>query len=246
MPIAPNFNSILEQDYEINFLNCYPNGYLKYTELCNLFQITAGNHADLGGISYLDMQANHQAWVMSRMRLEITKLPKWQDKVTVKTWIKNLENSRSVRSLEMYLDGEKIVGCETYWAVINTQTRRPDIMALPHDHFEKINSNGTVFPTSKIEIGESHKNIAQKTVRLSDLDIVNHVNNVKYLEWCLDYENPKKIIKQEIKAVDINFMKELNLNDEAIISKLENKNNESIYTITKEDKIVYALKVEWK
>ena len=84
MPISPNFTSILEQEYEINFLQCYPNGLLKYTELCNIFQITAGIHADLGGISFSDMQEHHQAWVMSKMRLEIISLPKWKEKVTVK------------------------------------------------------------------------------------------------------------------------------------------------------------------
>ena len=102
MPISSNFTSILEQEYEINFLQCYPNGLLKYTDLCNILQITAGFHADLGGISFSDMQEHHQAWVMSKMRLEIISLPKWKEKITVKTWIKSLENSRSTRCLEVY------------------------------------------------------------------------------------------------------------------------------------------------
>jgi medium-chain acyl-[acyl-carrier-protein] hydrolase len=245
MPIAPKFTSILEQEYEINFLHCYPNGYLKYTDLCNLLQITAGNHADLGGISFTDMQAHHQAWVMSRMRLEIHELPKWRDIVTIKTWIKTLENSRSIRCMEMHLNGEKIVGCETYWAVINTQTRRPDALALPHDHFEKFQIDATKQPTLKITIDESTNTIGRRKVVLSDLDVVNHANNVKYMEWCLDYENPKKIIKQEIKALDINFMRELNLNDEAIIHQSGN-DTQTIYSITKEDKNAYALLIEWK
>lgn len=245
MPIAPNFTSILEQEYEINFLLCYPNGFLKYTELCNLLQITAGNHADLGGISYLDMQAHHQAWVMSRMRLEVEKLPKWGDKVVVKTWIKTLENSRSIRSMEMYLNNEKIVGCESYWAVINTKTRRPDVLELPHSHFEKFNINATNQDTIKIEIDENAQEIGVRKVVLSDLDIVNHVNNVKYMEWCFDFENPKRLLKQELKAIDINFMRELNLGDKAIIKETKLDEN-SIYTIEKEDKKAYALKIEWK
>ena len=245
MPIAPNFTSILGQEYEINFLLCYPNGFLKYTELCNLLQITAGNHADLGGISYLDMQAHHQAWVMSRMRLEVEKLPKWGDKVIIKTWIKTLENSRSIRCMEMYLNNEKIVGCESYWAVINTKTRRPDNLELPHNHFEKFNINATNQDTIKIEIDENAQEIGIRKVVLSDLDIVNHVNNVKYMEWCFDVENPERLLKQELKAMDINFMRELNLGDEAIIkeSKMEKK---SIYTIEKENKKAYALKIDWK
>ena len=100
MPIAPNFTSLFEEKHKITFLNCTPNGYLKLTDLCNFFQLTASTHAELGGISYADMQKHHQAWVLSRMRVEITELPKWQDEVVVKTWIKSLENSRSIRCLE--------------------------------------------------------------------------------------------------------------------------------------------------
>ena len=104
MPISPDFTSIYEQEFELSFLNCYPNGLLKYTDLCNFIQIVAGNHADLGGISYSDMQTKNQAWVVSRMRLEIAKLPKWRDKVVVKTWIKTLENSRSIRCIRILFE----------------------------------------------------------------------------------------------------------------------------------------------
>ena len=245
MPISPDFTSIYEQEFELSFLNCYPNGLLKYTDLCNFIQIVAGNHADLGGISYSDMQTQNQAWVVSRMRLEIAKLPKWRDKVVVKTWIKTLENSRSIRCIEFYLNDEKIIGCETFWVVINTKTRKPDILALPHNHFEKIDSNATNSPTDKINTNEEFKKVGTKKVLFSDLDVVNHANNVKYLEWCLDYENPKNLLLSKVKAFDMNFMRELNLNDEAIIAKSSNE-NESIFTISLEDKMAYALKIEWK
>ena len=141
MPISKDFTSILIKDWEINFLQCYPNGVLKYTELCNLLQLTAATHSEVGGISFSDMQAFHQAWVLSKMRLEIHRLPKWKEIVTVKTWIQSLENSRSTRCLEMYVGGEKVVGCETFWAVFNTQTRRPEALALPHEHIEKYPNN---------------------------------------------------------------------------------------------------------
>lgn len=79
MPIAPDFTSILNKDWEINFLQCYPNGFLKYTDLCNLLQLTAAAHAEIGGISFTDMQVYGQAWVMSKMLLPIRTmvLPHW-------------------------------------------------------------------------------------------------------------------------------------------------------------------------
>lgn len=239
MPIASNFTSILNKDWEINFLQCYPNGYLKYTELCNLFQLTAATHSELGGISFSDMQAHDQAWVLSKMRIEINRLPKWKDKVTIKTWINSLENSRSTRCLELYIGDEKMVGCETFWAVFNTNTRRPENLALPHEHFEiysDIKAVETGF--SKINIAQEFELIQQRVVQLSDLDIVNHANNVKYLEWCLNTMDRKFILKQHIKGFEMNFLKELNWNDEVIISK-----NETTFTITKEDKICFALEI---
>ena len=237
MPISPHFTSILEQEFEINFLQCYPNGLLKYTDLCNIFQITAGLHADLGGISFSDMQAHHQAWVMSKMRLEIIRLPKWRDKVRVKTWIKSLENSRSTRCLELYLGEEKLAGCETYWAVLNTQIRRPENLALPHEHFQKFPSNSaTEKSVQRINLDVPFEKIVDYTVQLSDLDIVNHANNVKYLEWCLNLVDKKLVLKQQIKGFEMNFLKELNLNDEAVISK-----NENTYIISKDNKVCYAL-----
>ena len=244
MPISPNFTSVLYKDWEINFLQCYPNGNLKYTELCNLFQLTAAAHSELGGISFSDMQEFHQAWVLSKMLVEVDKLPKWKDKVTVKTWIKSLKNSRSVRCLELYLGEEKVVGCETFWAVFNTQTRRPEALALPSDQFEKYpEASATHNSFSKINIQNEpdcrearFTTIAKRQVALSDLDIVNHMNSVKYLEWCLDTINPKDLILGKLKSFEMNYLKELSLSDQATIAQ-----NESVITINKDGKTCFAL-----
>lgn len=246
MPISPNFTSVLSKDWEINFTQCMPNGYLKYTDLCNLLQLTAAAHSDIGGISFTDMQEFDQAWVLSRMRLEITALPKWRDTVTVKTWINTLENSRSVRALEMYLNGVKIIGCETFWAVFNTTKRRPEALALPYDHFDLYPDNkATKQGFSKISIQPEKELIFNRQVYLSDLDIVDHVNNVKYLEWCLDHVNEDLILNQQLASFEMNFLKELSLKDEVSIHK-NNNDKEMIFTITKEDKNCFALQLSWK
>lgn len=242
MPIAPNFTSTLHQDWEINFLQCYPNGYLKYTELCNILQLTAGIHADLGGLSFSDMQAHHQAWVLGRMRIEISKLPKWRDLITVKTWIKSLENSRSLRCLEVFLNDEKIVGCETYWVVFNTQTRRPESLMLPHNHFEKNNINAIKKPLEKINLsGIELEKIKDYAVQLSDLDIVNHTNNVKYLEWCLNLVETQLIFKQKITALEMNFIRELSLHDKVSIF-----GNNTHFAISNFDQNCFVLQIEQK
>ena len=246
MPIAKNFTSVFSKDWEINFTQCTPNGYLKYTDLCNMLQLTAATHSEIGGISFVDMQVSDQAWVMSRMRLEVIALPKWKDIVTVKTWINTLENSRSVRAFEMYVNGSKMIGSETFWAVFNTKTRRPEALALPYDHFELYPDNKATEKTfSKINIQDDKEMVFEKSVVLSDLDIVNHVNNVKYLEWCLDHVDEKMILNQEIESLEMNFLKELSLKDNVVIHETVIENG-YIFNITKDDKTCFALQLNLK
>lgn len=246
MPISSNFTSEFSTYFEINFTQCMPNGLLKLPELCNIFQLTAAGHSKLGGISFVDMQEFDQAWVLSRMRVEITELPKWRDIVTVKTWINSLENSRSVRAMELYCNGKKLIGSETFWVVFNTQIRRPEALALPFDHFELYpEKKATNERLSKINITNESKLVQEKKVVLSDLDNVNHVNHVKYLEWCLDLVDYELILGQKINSLEMNFLKELSLKDSLQIHK-NILNNQILFTVTKEENKCFALQLNIK
>lgn len=246
MSISKDFTSIFSKDWEINFLQCYPNGYLKYTDLFNIFQLTAGVHADLGGISFSDMQVHHQAWVLSRMRVEVKRLPKWREVVKVKTWINSLENSRSIRCLELYIGEEKIVGCETFWVVFNTETRRPENLALPYEHFEKYpDDKATEVQFCKIETNIDKTSITERTIFLSDLDIVNHANSVKYVEWCLDYVDPELLLNEKLKSIEMNYLKEVSIGETVSIEKSTSK-NPTTFTVNANEKICFALQINWK
>ncbi|WP_298152543.1 acyl-ACP thioesterase domain-containing protein [Flavobacterium sp.] len=246
MPISADFTSIYNRDWEIDFTQCAPNGMMKYTDLCNILQLTAGYHAELGGISFTEMQQFSQAWVLSRMRVEINRLPKWKETVTVRTWIVSLENSRSVRALEVYANGKKIVGCETYWAVFNTDIRRPEVLALPHEHYVKYAEQfSTAERVRKIMLFETVKTVKKHKVVVSDLDIVNHVNNVKYLEWCLDTIDSQILLHSRIEAFEMNFMKELTLGEEVLIEEMKTDNN-PVFSISRDGKSCFALELQLK
>lgn len=245
MPITSNFTSVYTKEWEINFTQCTPNGVLKYTDLCNLLQLTAATHSELGGISFVDMQQFNQAWVLSRMRVEIIEMPKWKDTITINTWINNLENSRSIRAFEVLVNNKKMIGSETFWAVFNTKIRKPEPLALPHEHFEKYPENkATQQSFSKINIQNEKEIVFEKTVVLSDLDIVNHVNNVKYLEWCLDCIDEKIILNQSITSFEMNFLKELFLKDKVQIHESVSETH-TVFSIIKDDKTCFALQLNW-
>ncbi|GEP50870.1 acyl-ACP thioesterase [Flavobacterium noncentrifugens] len=244
MPVSPDFTSVYSHEWEINFTQCAPNGFLKYVDLCNLLQLTAAEHSILGGLSFNDMQAFDQAWVLSRIRIEVDRLPKWQDKVVVKTWIESLQGSSSIRNIEMYLDGKKIAGATSFWVVFNTKIRKAEALALPHEHYEKFpDVHSTEIPFSRINVLKETYEIGQRKVVLSDLDIVNHVNNTKYLEWCLDALDVKLVLQKEIKTFEMNFLRELNLDDEVQLN-VDLVERPEYFSVTKNGKVIFALVLE--
>jgi medium-chain acyl-[acyl-carrier-protein] hydrolase len=246
MPISPNFTSIYSHEWDINFTQCAPNSYLKYVDLCNLLQLTAAEHSILGGLSFNDLQEHNQAWVLSKILIEIDELPKWQDKIVVKTWIESMVDSRSTRNIEMYLNGKKIAGATSFWVVFNTEIRKAQSLVLPHEQYEKFPDNKATAGTfSRINIIQETEKIIERNVVLSDLDIVNHVNNVKYLEWCLDTLNPESILTMGINNIEMNFLRELNLNDKVAINTSKEA-EQDYFSVTKDGKICFALLINWK
>lgn len=246
MPIAPHFNSVHEERWTINFTQCAPNGYLNYVNLLNVLQLTAAAHSIAGGLSFNDMQAHHQAWVLSRIRVEIEDLPKWQDEIVVKTWIEQLQGANSVRNLEMYRSGKKIVGATTLWAVLNTQLRKAEPLALPHAHFEKFPDwHATSQPPARLNVLQDTQVLTQHTVKLSDLDIVNHANNTKYMEWCFDAIDAKPLLNNEIQAFEMNFLRELNLGD-TVTLQADTSGKPNFFTALRDGKACFALAVQWR
>lgn len=241
MPVSTEFSSIYTQIWEIFISQCSTNSKLRYTELSNLFQLTAAKHSDLGGMSFFDMQKKQQAWVSSRMRFEIFDLPQWHEKVSISTWIESLDGIRSVRNLEMHQNGKKMVGASTLWVVMNTQKRRPEPIALSHDHLEKFpEKKATSQDYEKVNLQHDTQVVATHKVKYSDLDVVNHVNNVKYLEWCLDYVERSLLENNQIKALEMNFLRELNDQDVVTIETIR-QSDEQLFYIKKEQIICFAL-----
>jgi hypothetical protein len=60
-----------------------------------------------------------------------------------------------------------------------------------------------------------------------------------------DHVDEKSILNEKLDSFEMNFMKELSLNDTVVIH--ENFSEEStIFSITKEDKTCFALQLNWK
>ncbi|AIM36353.1 hypothetical protein KO02_06295 [Sphingobacterium sp. ML3W] len=236
--------STFEKNWEINFTQCYSNARIRYSDLSNLLQLTAGEHATIAGFGFKEMAKNNQSWVLSRIRFEINRLPKWMDVVRIKTWIQNLEGSKSTRNFEIYVNDQLYVTATSYWAVINTVKRAPEELAVPIGDFKTFSDrSSTQKPFSRLNLTQVVKPIGNYTVKISDLDIVNHANNVKYLDWCMDLLPMELVLTNQIVSIEMNYLKELRYNDTVEISG--NSTEKGYFmTVTKQERISFALEIE--
>lgn len=246
MNLPDKFSSRYKGSCHVTIDKCAVNSKIRITDLMNLLQAVAGKHSDLGGMSYFDMQQNNQAWVLSSMRIEIENLPQWHETIEIETWIETLAGIKTIRDFDVFLNGEKIIGGNSLWVVLNTEKRRPEAIAIAHDHLEKYpEKKATLQKFGKIDLSHNAELVSHHKVVFSDLDALNHVNNVKYIEWCLDCLPIDILEKNRIKAIDINYLKEVTFNQKAAIYSLIN--GKEIYFYIKLDEIVcFAMKLELK
>ena len=68
----------------------------------------------------------------------------------------------------------------------------------------------------------------------SDLDIVGHVNNVRYMEWCIDAVSSAETADQEISELEINFNHEALFGDKIDIRGYEHTGGESYFSASRD------------
>jgi medium-chain acyl-[acyl-carrier-protein] hydrolase len=244
MPISSDFKTVFSQEFEINHAQCTIDGTLKYVDLCTIFQLTCAKHSILGGIGIKEMQEHNQAWILNKMKIEIDELPKIEDKITVTSWIEEIGGKKSVRHMEMYKNGIQIAKAATLFVVVNTIERKIENVKLPTNHFETNQKQFIKETFQKIKSPEKLNQIKTRKVVLSDLDTVNHVNNTKYIEWCLDIFSPSMALKFKINKLEVHYKRELKWNDEAIIfNKIGEKS--AYFKIKNEDESCFNMSINW-
>ncbi len=166
------------------------------------------------GITRDKTQGRGLLWVLARYRIEIDRLPALGEEIRILSWQSKMIAFFFVRNFEILdKDGNPIVKGVTYWAMINEKERQ---IITPSDY-------GIIIPNHirGDELPRPEKIIIdpgdQKTIihcNEEDLDSNNHMNNVVYMDKCLSLIPKGYLNTHNIETIDINYKKELRLNEE--------------------------------
>ncbi len=222
---------------------------VKLTSVCNFLQEIAGMHSDALHWSILDLLKNGQSWVLSRLKIKILKYPKWLDEVVVETWPVRIDGLLCYRDFKIYnTSGELLMIASSAWLVIDFKTKRlvrPSNI-ISFDDFVPDSVFDT--PLQKLKINIDNPITKQIQVQYSDLDMNQHVNNVKYVKWVIDACELDFIENHIIESIEINFLKEAKYNDTIVVHRGKCINNRQQFEIRNKegDKVHCTAVIEWK
>ncbi|MEX0988272.1 MAG: acyl-ACP thioesterase domain-containing protein [Bacteroidales bacterium] len=216
----------LRLTYSVNSYEVDPLGAARLTTIANFLQETAYKHAHSLNLGYTHLNENNRAWILSRMRIRIFQYPAWDDQVIVETWPRGVDKLFALRDFRIY-DTNNLVLAEatTCWLMVDSSNHRP--LRIPHDIIKIQTRSDSVFSEipGKISLPETIHIYETRMVRYSDLDVVGHVNNVKFIEWCTDLAGPEKFLENTVTDFSINFIGEALPGDQVEISSSEMADN---------------------
>jgi len=187
--------------------------YLKPGAFMDLAQEIAYVSARSLGFGYDELLRYGTAWVLSRMHIEFLSLPRWKDAVELQTWHKGFEGPFYVRDFRMLgADGKPAVLATSSWLIIDLATRR----LLRRENLEDKLPLDTLCPDSAIDEpcgkvvmpAEGLDEMAEHVVAYSDVDMIGHTNNARYVVWAMDCLPFGDLEKRRVRSLRINFNRE--------------------------------------
>ena len=158
--------------------------------LCNYMQEAAGVSAARLGWGIQALQADGLTWMLSRLRVNVSRYVPWGTSVVVRTWPSGMKGRLIAKRCFLGLDGDgaELFRASSEWLYVDLKSQK--IAKLP-ESFADLVPPGT--PDLELpDIGGKFAHLpavdgyADILTRHSDLDFNDHVNNVHYVEWMLE------------------------------------------------------------
>ncbi len=233
--------------HEIDFSN-----RLKISALFNAIQTTAADHAEGLDLGYKALHPAGLFWVLSWVRLEIERLTRDQVSITAETWPHRRYRIFSLRDF-LFLDEQEQVyaRARSAWLLINANSRRvTSLDNLPHPvHYLEERSALESMP-DKIHTMSDGELLLEKEIRYSDLDLNQHTNNARYVEFMLDGYSEEFHRRHRMQSLTFFFRSESRCGDRLLLHRYiepERPSRHHLRAVTagEDEKTVFQAVIDW-
>lgn len=244
-------SSVFKKNYHIELSDVDFTKKLKVSSLFNYFQDIASEAVDNLGIGIETIKQNaNVAWILIRIRVEMSRNPEINEDVTIETWCqqpKKIEFERDffVRDAK----GNIIAKAISTWVIFDVSTRelrKSELIAIEYPPIRE--ERAIECKLGKLRAFGQPEMVYKKVVAYSDVDFNGHLNNARYVDFivdCFPVENHKDYC---IKSIEVSYINEALPGETIILYKdLAELNSNLIYiegANEKENKTVFKSQVE--
>ncbi|MCF2144342.1 MAG: hypothetical protein K9W42_11635 [Candidatus Heimdallarchaeota archaeon] len=217
-------------------------GHVKFTAIVNYLQEVAFEHASNLGVSFQHIFKRNLTWYLLRYYIEMYEYPTIDELLTIRSWVARSESKKfSLRDFEIINESGKILcSATTSWVLYNYVKRKPvNYLEYVSDR-PILDKRAVSYDFPKLPLPEKTDASATLTVRRSDLDLNNHVNNAVYVEWLLESVPAKILKKYVINKLEISFKGQAFHQDSVLVEtelQKASKTEGSLVTLSKITKI---------
>ena len=219
-------NRIWKDNFRITSYDVDFKAKLVPSRLLQYFQEVAWRHAEFYDFGYTRLKERNQAWVLFKVVVHIQRMPVWDEDITIITWPKGIDKLFALRDFEVFDENDvKIISATSGWLVINFETRRPCRVDFLFERAQIVDKHAIVWNSKKLTGVPANCEIATRNVSNTDLDVNNHVNNARYLDWIIDSLPHSYLEKHSPVAIEVNFLNETRINDKLEICSCSSGKN---------------------
>ena len=186
---------------------------LKPSHILTYLQEAAGDHSALLGTGREELALRNLFWAVLRHRVQITRLPRAGETITVETWPMPTTRTAFPRSTVAYdAQGQEVFRAISLWVLMDQDQRS---MILPGKSGVTVEGllRGSELAVPGGLAPRQLQNQLQRQVYFSDLDCNGHMNNCRYLDWTMDALPAEFHKAHEVREFSVRYLSEARESD---------------------------------
>jgi medium-chain acyl-[acyl-carrier-protein] hydrolase len=244
-----DLQKIWAEQYLIHWYDADLNGQIKMSAIANYLQESAWRHANHLGFGFEDANKRNEFWVIVSLMIKLVGYPEWGQTITVETWPKGIDRLFAFRDFRILSSDGTVIGAATSsWMILDQATRRPKnvdiVKPVLHmaTHQDILEEN----PPFLLQIKEITSSESRQ-VRFSEVDQHGHVNNIRYIDWCIDALSSEWHRERRIRSMVINYLAEVKADETIKIASGPGKDDSHFIQGTREDgKAIFRTRFDWE
>lgn len=237
-----------DKKFELRYSEMDKTGDTAPTTILTLLEETAADHCYSIDNSLYDLKEQDIGWVLLSGIMQMYRYPSYKEKIIIRTWMSTYSIIKGIRENIIYDEQDNIIGrAKGLWVFFDIKRRRPvqifdDIKEKwSYCYEESIKQNISI----NIEVSESGSHIKKHDVNRYDIDMYNHLNNIRYLQWVIDSMDEDIVDNCFLSSIEGRFVAEVkegdtiltltkkDINDNSFVHAIKNKDSKKVCAIAK-------------